>query len=83
MHSIFVKLSCYECHFIAENRGIDKPDLFEGDMILTPEQRGYAEMGLDVFASNPQGAAIKSGLWPGGRVVYDIEPALGKVLKMS
>ena len=51
-------------------------------MILTPDQRGYAEMGMDVFTSDRQGASIKSGLWPSGRVVYDIEPALGKVLKM-
>ena len=50
-------------------------------MILTPEQRGYAEMGMDVFTSNRQSASIKSGLWPSGLVVYDIEPALGKVLK--
>ena len=65
---------------LAENRGIDDPDLFEGDMILTPEQRGYAEMGLDVHTPNRQSASIKSGLWPGGLVVYEIERALGKVL---
>ena len=44
-------------------------------MILTPEQRGYAEMGLDVHTPNRQSASIKSGL-----VVYEIERALGKVL---
>lgn len=49
-------------------------------MILTPEQRGYAEMGLDVHTSNRQSASIKSGLWPGGLLVYEIESALGKVL---
>ena len=47
-------------------------------MYLTPEQRGYAMMGLDVFTSNRQGASIKGPLWPGGVVVYDIAPALGK-----
>ena len=47
-------------------------------MYLTPEQRGYAMMGLDVFTSNRQGAAIKGPLWPGGVVVYDIAPTLGK-----
>ena len=47
-------------------------------MYLTPEQRGYAMMGLDVFASNRQGASIKGPLWPGGVLVYDIAPALGK-----
>jgi len=47
-------------------------------MYLTPEQRGYAMMGLDVFTSNRQGASIKGPLWPGGVVIYDIAPALGK-----
>ncbi|CAH3153086.1 unnamed protein product, partial [Porites evermanni] len=60
------------------NRDIEDPDLFEGDMYLTPEQRWYAMMGLDVFTSNRQGAAIKGPLWPGGVVVYDIAPALAR-----
>ncbi|CAH3121587.1 unnamed protein product [Porites lobata] len=63
-----------------ENRDIEDPDLFEGDMYLTPEQRGYAMMGLDVFTSNRQGASIKGPLWPGGVVVYDIAPALGHAI---
>ena len=40
---------------IVENKGLYDPDLYEGDMILTPEQRMAAEMGLDV--DNPMGKA--------------------------
>ena len=63
---------------IAENRDIEDPDLFEGDMRLTPLQRGYAMMGLDVFATNRQGASIRSPLWPGGVLIYEISPTLGR-----
>ena len=62
----------------AENRDIEDPDLFEGDMRLTPLQRGYAVMGLDVSASNRQGASIRSPLWPGGVLIYEISPTLGR-----
>lgn len=47
-------------------------------MILTPEQRGNIEMGLDVFKTDRQGAAIRGRLWPSGVVPYDISPELGK-----
>ena len=46
-------------------------------MILTPEQRVYAIMGLDVFACNKQGGSWTGPLWPRGVLVYDISPALG------
>ena len=62
----------------AENRDIKDPDLFEGDMILTPEQRAYAMMGLDVAAPNKQGAASRGPLWPNGVLIYDISPVLGE-----
>ena len=62
----------------AENRDIKDPDLFEGDMILTPEQRAYAMMGLDVSAPNKQGAASRGPLWPNGVLIYDISPLLGE-----
>ena len=62
----------------AENRHIKDPDLFEGDMILTPKQRAYAMMGLDVSAPNKQGAASRGPLWPNGVLIYDISPVLGE-----
>ena len=49
-------------------------------MILTPEQRGNIEMGLDVYHTDRQRASIRQGLWPGGVVVYDIAPALGELV---
>ena len=60
---------------IVENKGLYDPDLYEGDMILTPEQRMAAEMGLDV--DNPMGkAAIKNKQWPGGVMAYVIDSSL-------
>ncbi|KAM7434830.1 hypothetical protein ABFA07_015153 [Porites harrisoni] len=59
-----------------ENRDIKDLNLFEGDMRLTPLQRGYAMMGLDVYSSNKQGASIRSPLWPGGVLIYEISPTL-------
>ncbi|XP_073253925.1 zinc metalloproteinase nas-14-like [Porites lutea] len=59
-----------------ENRDIEDPNLFEGDMLLTPLQRAYAMMGLDVYSSNKQGASIRSPLWPGGVLIYEISPTL-------
>ena len=60
---------------IVENKGLYDPDLYEGDMILTPEQRMAAEMGLDV--DNPMGkAATKNRQWPGGVMVYVIDSSL-------
>lgn len=61
-----------------ENRDIKDPDLLEGDMILTPEQRAYAMMGLDVSALNKQGGASRGPLRPNGVLVYDISPVLGE-----
>ena len=60
---------------IVENKGLYDPDLYEGDMILTPEQRMAAEMGLDV--DNPMGkAATKGRQWPGGVMAYVIDSSL-------
>ena len=47
-------------------------------MILTPEQRAYVMMGLDVSAPNKQGAASRGPLWPNGVLIYDISPLLGE-----
>lgn len=62
--------------FLPENAGLDDLDLFEGDMILTTEQRMAAEMGLDV--DNPFGRGSTEGRqWPGGLVPYVIDSELG------
>ncbi|XP_078355441.1 uncharacterized protein LOC144640094 [Oculina patagonica] len=58
-----------------ENEGIDDPDLYEGDMLLTAEQRMAADMGLDV--DNPFGrGATKDRQWPGGVMPYVIDSSL-------
>ncbi|KAM7433978.1 hypothetical protein ABFA07_015863 [Porites harrisoni] len=66
-----------------ENEGVNDPNLFEGDMILTPEQRYRAEHGMDVnFGDNRKRGARKGrGLWPNGVVVYEIAPDLAKKAK--
>ena len=63
---------------MAENQSIQNPNLFEGDMILTPEQRYKAEHGIDVDSEDRKRGSIRFKLWPGGVVVYDIQPTLGK-----
>ena len=53
---------------------MDNPDLFEGDMILTPDQRMAAELGLDVA---PVGrAATKGRQWTRGVMIYTIDSSL-------
>ena len=47
-------------------------------MILTPEQRYKAEHGIDVDSEDRKRGSIRFKLWPGGVVVYDIQPTLGK-----
>ncbi|XP_078371488.1 blastula protease 10-like [Oculina patagonica] len=53
-----------------ENLGVHDPNLFEGDMILTPEQRLEAEMGLDVDSSLKRGS-VRNRLWPDGIVARE------------
>ena len=61
---------------VVENEGVYNPDLYEGDMILTPDQRMAAEMGLDV--DNPLGRGLSENRkWPDGKLVYSIDPSLG------
>ena len=56
---------------------MDDPDLYEGDMILTADQRMAAEMGMDV--DNPLGrGATKGRQWPGGVMAYVIDSSLCK-----
>ena len=60
---------------IVENEGLYDPDLYEGDMILRPDQRVAAEMGLDV--DNPTGrGSTKGRQWPGGVMAYVIDSSL-------
>ncbi|KAM7433975.1 hypothetical protein ABFA07_015860 [Porites harrisoni] len=60
-----------------ENEGLYDPDLYEGDMILTPDQRVAAEMGLDV--DNPTGrGSTKGRQWPGGVMAYVIDSSLSR-----
>ena len=62
---------------ILENEGLDNSDLYEGDMILTDEQRMAAEMGWDV--DDPLGrGSTKNRQWPGGVMAYVIDSSLCK-----
>lgn len=54
-----------------ENRGIDDPELYEGDMKLTMDQRMEVE-------SRGERAAINVQLWPNGEIIYDLDPTFCK-----
>ena len=54
------------------------PDMFEGDMILTRAQRLAAMMGNDVDKIPQVRGSIKSGLWTGGVIYYEIDGSLCK-----
>ena len=63
---------------LTENRGIRDPNLFEGDMFLTPVERRNAELGLDVDKPGyRKRGSVRSHLWPNGVVIYDIQSGLG------
>ena len=64
----------------AENIDVNDPQLFEGDIILPPQQRRKAEMGLDVFIPERKRGSSRFRLWPRGVVIYEVEPFLGKSL---
>lgn len=59
--------------FTQENIG--NPDMFEGDMILTADQRMVVELGINLGRA---AAASKNKQWSKGVLVYHIDPALGK-----
>ena len=60
-----------------ENIGSGNLNLFEGDMILTLEQRAAAEAGQDVDAPVSRGS-IRRGLWKGGVLYYRIDRSLSE-----
>lgn len=60
-----------------ENIGSTDPNLFEGDMILTPEQKAAAMAGQDVDAPVTRGS-INRGTWKGGVMYYKIDRGLSK-----
>ncbi len=57
---------------LQENIGVNNPNLFEGDMILTAAQRMALELGTGR-------AAIKGKEWPKGVMVYAIDKKFGKL----
>ena len=59
-----------------ENRHLNDPNVFEGDMLLTPEQVKAAMKGNDLEGPGER-AAIINQQWPGGVMVYEISPELG------
>lgn len=65
-----------------ENIGVGDPNLFEGDMILTREQRAAAVAGQDVDAPVSRGS-IKRGLWREGVLVYEISSSLRKLIWLA
>ena len=65
-------------YVLSENANSNANNTFEGDMILTPEQRYRAEHGMDVDGSDLKRGSGKFRLWPRGELVYKIHPTLGK-----
>lgn len=62
-----------------ENLGIKNAKLFEGDIILNSVQRLAAMKGLDVdkATGNTRGSILNKQ-WPGGVMIYAIDPQIGK-----
>ena len=63
--------------FCLENAGLERKNLFEGDMILTDAQRMAAMFGEDVSKAVLGRASIRKNLWPGAVLVYQLDPAIG------
>jgi len=64
--------------FAAENENDDNPNLFEGDMLLSPSQRYAAMLGLDVSTGGMGRASIFKNPWPGAVLPYTIDNNLSK-----
>ena len=61
-----------------ENQGSNNPELYEGDMLFTAEQRYNADHGRDIDSGRKRGSIKGGRLWPNGVVSYAIHSALGK-----
>ncbi|KAL9985917.1 hypothetical protein ACROYT_G008371 [Oculina patagonica] len=73
---VFLAAPCLSrMHSPEENLGVNNPNLYEGDMLLTSEQRAAAEAGRDVDQVLSRGSA-RRGLWRGGVFVYTIHNSL-------
>lgn len=55
-----------------ENRELEEPDLFEGDIKLTEDQRAEVE-------ARGERASINYRLWPNAEIVYDVEASICKL----
>lgn len=56
---------------------MNDPDLYEGDVILTADQRMAAELGMDVDNALGRGSS-KNKHWTGGVMSYFIDASLCK-----
>ncbi|KAK2552125.1 Blastula protease 10 [Acropora cervicornis] len=63
-----------------ENEASYDPDLYEGDMLLTTEQRLAATLGLDIDAPYGRGSTVNRQ-WPGGVMAYVIDSSLTRSRK--
>ena len=63
-----------------ENEASYDPDLYEGDMLLTTEQRLAATLGLDIDAPYGRGSTVNRQ-WPRGVMAYMIDSSLSMFLK--
>ena len=72
-------MSLYSFVSLTENLGIKNVKLFEGDMVLNSIQRLAAMKGLDVdkATGNARGSILNKQ-WPGGVMIYAVDPQIGK-----
>lgn len=63
-----------------ENEASYDPDLYEGDMLLTTEQRLAATLGLDIDAPYGRGSTVNRQ-WPRGVMAYVIDSSLTRSSK--
>ena len=76
-----ITLLSYLVLMFLENAHLGNLNLFEGDMILTPEQRRAALQGGDVDRLLERGSVVNKR-WPGGVMVYTIDSSLGDYLSL-
>ena len=74
MQRIVEMLKCF-----SENSGVWDENLFEGDMILTPEQKKAALEGGDVSKAGTSRGATTNPVWPNAVLPYTIDRSLGKL----